>query len=200
MIRGTKVRRWLVVWVAAVSLGGCQTLRQMTALEAVDFSIQGLHRLTLAGVELDDVRSYQDLGPSDVLTIAAAIGQGTLPLSLRLDVAAENPASNVVAARMIQLDWTLLLEGRETVSGAVSDPVTIPPGEVRSVPVDASLDLLRFFQDSGPDLVELVLALAGQSEGEPKEIALRATPTVETAIGPITYPAPVTILRRRVGG
>ena len=31
-------------------------------------------------------------------------------------------------------------------------------------------------------------------------IALRATPTIDTALGPIRYPQPITIVSRQVGG
>ena len=55
-----------------------------------------------------------------------------------------------------------------------------------------------FFEGSAKDLVELALNLAGQG-GEPKEITLRGTPTVDTPIGPIRYPQPITIASQRVG-
>ena len=192
------------VVVAAITalawLAGCQTFQQIAALDKVDFSLQSVSDVEVAGVSLDGIRSYGDLGPTQVVRILAAVGQGQLPLTMSVNVEAENPPTNLVTANLVRMDWTLLLEGRETVAGSVAEAVALPPGEPQVVPIEVSLDLLGFFNESGPDLVELVLALAGQSGGESKEVAVRAQPTIDTAIGPITYPAPITILRREVGG
>jgi len=183
----------------ASGLAGCQTFRELAALENVDFLLRDVTDIDLAGVRLDGVRGYDDLSPTQVVRLLAAVGQGQLPLSVRVNVLAENPSSNAVTARMIRMDWTLLLEGRETVSGSIANAISLPPGSPQVIPIDASLDLLRFFSESGPDLVELVLSLTGQDGGEPKEIALRATPTIDTPLGPMTYSAPITILRQEVG-
>ena len=179
---------------------GCQTFREIAALENVDFLLESVSDVQLAGVRLDGIRGYDDLGPGQIVQILAAVGQGRLPLQVRVNVQAENPSSNVVTARMVQLDWALLLEGRETVTGSIADPVSLAPGEPQIIPIDAGLDLLQFFNDSGRDLVELVLALSGESGGAAKEIAIRATPTISTPLGPMTYPTPVTIIRQTVGG
>jgi hypothetical protein len=66
------------------------------------------------------------------------------------------------------------------------------------VPLDVSLNLVEFFQGSARDLVELALSLSGQG-GAPKEVALRATPVVDTPLGPMRYPRPITIVSREVG-
>jgi len=184
----------------ATSLAGCQTFRELTALDKVNFALRDVSNIDLAGVRLDGIRSYEDLGPSQVVRLLAAVGQGRLPLQLRVNVLAENPSTNAVTARMIGMDWTLLLEGRETVAGSIANAVSLPPGAPQVVPIEASLDLLQFFSESGPDLVELVLALTGQAGGESKEIAIRATPTIDTPLGPMTYPTPITILRQQIGG
>ena len=183
----------------ASGLVGCQTFRELAALEKVDFLLRDVDNIDLAGVRLDGIRSFGDLGPAQVVRLLAAVGQGRLPLQVRVNVLAENPSSNPVTARMIGLDWTLLLEGKETVAGSIANAVSLPPGAPQVIPIDASLDLLQFFSESGPDLVELVLALTGQGGGESKEIAIRATPTIDTPLGPMTYPTPITILRQEVG-
>jgi len=74
----------------------------------------------------------------------------------------------------------------------------LPPGQPRDIPVNISLDLFDFFERSGPDLFNLALNLLGVG-GEPSRVSLRAVPTVNTALGPITYPQPITIVDRRVG-
>jgi hypothetical protein len=165
----------------------------------VDFSLDRVSGLRLAGVELDRIRSYQDLGLADVAALGLAITRNDLPMEFDLHVMAENPSDNSVQARLLRMDWTLLLQDRETLSGVLENEVILPPGEPRDIPIPISLNLMEFFEGSAQDLFELALSLAGQG-GEPKDVALKASPVVDTPIGAIRYPQPITILSTKVGG
>jgi hypothetical protein len=183
-----------LTWIAA----SCATLQQLAALRRVDFSLERVSNLRLAGVDLARINSFDDLGFADAARLALAVSEGSLPVDFRLHVLAENPADNSADARLVRMDWTLLLQDRETISGVFEDEVLLPRGEPRDVPLIISLDLVDFFEGSAQDLVELALSLAGQG-GEPKEVALRATPVVDTPVGPIRYPQPITIVSTQVG-
>lgn len=171
---------------------GCATLQEIAALRQVDFSLDRVSSLTLAGVDLARVQRYEDLGLVDVARIASALASQELPLAFTLHVRADNPEGNA-RARMVGLDWTLFLQDRETVSGGIAEPVLVPAGGTADVPLAIRLDLLDFFEGSGRDLVNLALSLAGQ-QAPPTTVRLRALPTIETALGPIRYPQPITIV------
>jgi hypothetical protein len=183
--------------VVAVGLAGCQALREVANLRNVQFAIDRVAEPQLAGVDLSRVDSYRDLSASDVLRLTRAAATGEMPLSFTLLVDAENPADNEVAARLVTMDWTLLLDETETVQGRFDNTVRLEPGMPTTVPIPIELDLVRFFGDNARDLIDLALAVAG--EGDPKTVTLRATPSIETVLGPIRYPEPITITRRDVG-
>ncbi len=193
--------RWAVsaVLLGTVVLSGCQTLRELTALQRVDFALDRVRNLRLAGVELDGIRSVSDVGGLDLARIAAAVASGDLPLEMDVLVDALNPADNPTQARLVRMDWTLLLENRETVSGSLANAVVLEPGVTTSIPISVGLDLVDFFEGSSRDLVDLVLSLAGEG-GSTKNVALRALPTIDTALGPIQYPTPITVVSGEVGG
>lgn len=199
MQRAPCARPRLALLLAALlpALSGCATLQQMAALRQVDFSLDRISGLSLAGVDLSRIQRYEDLGIMDAARIAAAFTNGDLPLGLTLHVRADNPQGNG-QARMTALDWTLLLQDKETVSGGIPQAVLIPAAGTADIPLTVSLDLLEFFQGSGRDLVNLALSLAG-GETPPTTVSLRATPTIETPLGPIRYPQPITIVTRTVG-
>jgi hypothetical protein len=186
-----------VALLGLLSASGCATLGQIMALEDVDFALDGVAEARLSGVDLLAIRSFGDLSFGDGAALASAIAGGNLPLALNLSVAASNPPENV-DARMVRMDWTLFLDGRETVSGLVDREITIPRGQRTVFPVEVSLDLLDFFEGSARDLVDLALSLSGQG-GEPKEVMLTVLPTIETALGPIRYDRPVRVVRTTVG-
>jgi len=170
----------------------------MAALRNVEFTLDRVSDLRLAGIDLGRVDSFDDLGLADAGRLALAVSQKRLPLDLRLHLLAENPAGNTTDARLVRMDWTLLLQDRETLSGVFDGNVLLPPGQPTDVPVDVSLNLVEFFEGSARDLVELALSLSGQG-GAPKNVALRATPVVDTPLGPMRYPRPITIVSREIG-
>lgn len=188
-----------ILAVTALSLlPGCAALQQVAALKNVDFSIAGIADPFVAGIDLNSVRSFDDVGLLDTARITAAVVRGELPARFVVHVSAENPSDNSVAARLLGMDWSLFLNDTETVSGTFNDPRDLPPGIPVDIPIAVELDLLKFFSQSAPDLVNLVLGLAGAG-GDGAQIRLVARPTVNTPIGPIQYPQPITVVNRQVG-
>lgn len=183
---------------ALLSLTSCATLGQIGALRNVEFSLRGVSDVRVAGIDLAGVRSFGDLSFPDAATLASAVRDRDLPLDLDLIVQAENPTDNVADARLVQLDWTFFLEGRETVSGRIDDEIVLPRGVPTRVPVGVRLNLVDFFEGNAEDLFELARSLAGAG-GATKEIAVEALPTVRTDLGPIRYPGPIR-LTTTVGG
>lgn len=192
------MRRALPALALAVTLSGCATLQQLVALRDVAFDIDRVSDLRLAGVDLSNVRSYRDLGVADVGRLTLAVSRRELPMDFRLHLTATNPADNSTDARLVRMNWTLFLQSRETISGVFADETLLRRGQPTDVPIAMSLDLVDFFEGSAQDLVELALSLAGQG-GAPKEVTLRATPSVDTSLGPISYPRPITIVSREIG-
>ncbi|PSQ95734.1 MAG: hypothetical protein BRD55_08860 [Bacteroidetes bacterium SW_9_63_38] len=96
----------------------CQTVREVTNLNDVQFRIDRVADARLAGIQLSGIQTYEDFGAADVAQLTSALAQGRLPLSFTLFVEAENPPLNSVDARLTKMDWTLLLEDQETIAGA----------------------------------------------------------------------------------
>jgi hypothetical protein len=180
----------LFLLALGASLAGCATLEEIAALRDVDFSLAGASGGTLAGVPIDSIRTFEQLTAMQIGRVAAALAGGALPVEADLLVRAANPADNV-QARLVRLDWTLFLDGQETVSGLLDREFVLTPGQPENIPVRVRLDLLDFFDRQLEQVVNLALALAG--EGDPQRVRLEATPSIQTPIGPIRYPQPIPI-------
>lgn len=191
---------WLALLGAgllASSITGCTALREVSNLRKAQFAIDGVSNPRLAGVDLDGLESYQDLRTTDVLRLGSSLSEGALPMALTLNLEITNPSSNSANARLTAMDWTLLVEEEETVAGRFKQEVVLPPGEPKDVPLQVELDLVRFFDDNLRGLVDLASAIV-QNE-PPQTVKLRVQPTVNTSIGPIEYPSPITVVSKRVG-
>ena len=182
-----------------LALPACQTLRQVANLRNVDFAIDDVDNAELAGIPLDQIQGPNDVRFSDLGRLGTALARGEMPMRFTLMLGANNPAENEMDARLVRMDWTLLLENRETISGTFNKNVVLPAGQVTTVPIEMRLDLLDFFERGGQDLLELALSVAGVG-GEPKNVSLRARPSINTPIGPIQYPQPITIQVGELGG
>lgn len=188
----------LLMLVSTIAIQGCQTLREIAALRLVDFAIDNVTDARLAGVQIERLRSYEDLSSTDIFQLGRAVAGQELPFRFNLNIAAQNPDENDVQARLVRMDWTLFLEDRETISGILDQNLVFPPGQTTTFPVTIEVDLVDFFDRNLRDLVELALSVSGQG-GEPKNVSLRAIPTIDTPLGEMEYPRPITIVSRDLG-
>lgn len=194
-----RTRRLLALAALGAALAACATLSRITALSRVDFSLAGVDDGRLAGVDLRRIARYEDLGPVEVGRLALAISRREVPLEFTVLVRGDNPADNRTAATLARLDWVLLLDDKETVRGVLDTAVTMPPGQSAIIPIPMRVNLREFFDGPARSLVNLASSVAGLGS-RPTRIAVRAVPTVHTALGDITYPGPITIVSRTVGG
>lgn len=181
-----------------IAVASCATLGQLAALRRVEFALNNVQDGRLAGVPLTRIASYRDLSALDIGRLTLAVGRRDLPLDMTLNIRADNPSDNRTAATMVRLDWTLLLDNKETVSGVLDTAVTMPPGQGTLIPLGVRLNLIEFFGGSAENLLNLAASLAGLN-ADPTRVTLRATPTINTPVGPIRYPEPITIASRTVG-
>ncbi len=193
------MHRRLTVLIAAALLVGCATLQHLASLSQVAFSLAGVQEGRLAGVAVSRIAAYRDLSLIDVGRLTLAVVRKDVPFDVQVNVTAANPAGNQTTATMAKLAWTLLIDNKETVSGVLDSVVTLPSGQPVTIPVKMRVNLYEFFGGSAESLLNLAAALAGLN-ADPTRITLRAVPTINTPVGRITYPPPITIAVRTIGG
>jgi len=188
---------YLFLVLVATTLTSCQALREVGQLRNVDFRLDRVTDARIAGVDLNRLEQPEDLGPVDLLNIGNAVRRGDVPLSFSVVIEGTNPADNSMNARMTELDWTLLLNERETISGAFAEETVLEPGVPTDIRFPVELNLVEFFDGGARDLVDLALSVAG--DGPPTNVQFQAEPTIRTPLGPMRYGEPITIVHRTVG-
>jgi len=183
----------------SAAIAGCGPMRGVDALRHVEFELDRVTDVRVAGMLLRDVRSPDDLTTAQGARLAAAALAGDLPMECTVVVRATNPASNAVTAELLRMDWTLLLNGRKAAAGRVDRQYSIAPGDAVTVPVHVALDLGDLLRHHGPNLLQLGLAMAGETSS-PVDVSLRVVPLIDTPLGTMRFPTPITIVRRTVGG
>lgn len=191
-------RRLVALAAAAVlalfTLGGCAALQQMAALRSVSFAFANVSDVKLVGIPINESTSFSRLSLVDLGRVTAAVIAKKAPLELVAHVSATNPPNNTVSARMVKLGWKFFVNDAQALAGDIGEPVVIAPGATTDVPVAVRVDLYSIGNGTARDIVDLAVAIAGKTEVK-QDLKLELTPTIDTAIGPITYPSPVVIRR-----
>lgn len=190
-------RIWLWVAGLAVLVGGCSSLQQLAALRQVGFALTGVTGGRLAGVDIGKIAAGTRLSVLDYGKLTVALARQDVPLDFLVNVEALNPAENKVTARMVRLGWALYLNDKETIHGVVDTAVVMEPGKPVIMPMRMRVNLVQFFNGPAQDLVDLAAAVAGVNP-DPTKISLKASPTIDTPLGPLSYPNPITIVSRTV--
>ncbi len=193
-----------------VLLVGCTQIQQITnslsSLQKLQFKLNGVTQMKLAGVDITRISSPSSLSIADGLALTQAFARKTLPTSFTLNVDAKNPNTGTAGTRQTavtlkDLDWRLFIDDKQTVAGNLQSPLEIPGnGQTAVIPLGVSLDLYSFFAEKGYDgLVNLALALGG-ANGSAARLKLDAQPSITTPFGPMTYPSRITIVDKEFRG
>ena len=190
----------LVLLAAPLVLSGCRSVGDAIRREGCryaerydvscsDYGIRSLDAGTLAGVPLSGRRGA---ALADDAAIVAAWERGTLPLAFTITLDVTNLGDAPLAIH--QLAWSLTADGAEIARGVTTDARTVAPGATASVPLRATADLRRVFNDRTlAALVEFADRIAGDQE-TPVAVRLAVTPTVRAASGEaVTFPTPFVV-------
>lgn len=188
------------ILLLAFSNISCSVYQTMVNISRLKFKLDNVSNLSIAGVQFANKRSIQDFNALEALKLSSAFASGNLPATFIINIAAVNPNDGSggypkTNATLKEFPWRLLLDDKETVSGGISNPVTVPgTGENTVIPLAVTVDLYKFFKDKGYEsLLNLALNIGGQG-GNPSNVALYAKPTVSSPLGDITYPQEIKIV------
>lgn len=117
-----------------------------------------------------------------------ALSRDQVPMDLTVFIKTENLVVNQFAQALVALDWTLMLDGRETIKGKLNESVPLPSGQVQNIPLELSFNMMDFFAgDNAMDMLNLAMSFAGNAGHVPKGVALKIIPTIETPFGQVKY-------------
>jgi hypothetical protein len=173
--------------VLLIGSSSCKTLMSYTNILKCDFRMESLKNPTVAGINVNSIRSFSDLSFMQAGKITTAYLSGNIPLNFNLNMEAKNP--NTTEARMAQFDWIVKIDEVQIASGTNESEYVIPANEgTEIIPLRISVNLLDVInKDSKDDLFNFGLNLADASD-KPTRVSLQIRPTVYVSNIPITYP------------
>lgn len=189
----------VLISIGFLIVSGCAGLSDaVTNAQRLQWKLGSVSGMSVSGVNLSGVSNMSSINPLDLVKITSAVSSGKLPASFTLNLLAKNPdgegGSKNSSDAIKAIDWRLLIDNVETVSGNISGPITIPGvGQTSTIPVGINIDLLQFFKNEGmANLVGLALGLGGKS-GSPARLNLKIKPTIEILGIPVS-PGEITVV------
>ena len=204
-----KLQRYIIFLIlfsiSFLNFGCSGVYDAITNVQRLQFKLDNVTGMKLAGVPLSSISSISNLSFTDGANLIAAFSSGKLPVEFTLNVLAKNPndgtgGTKQSSAVIKNLDWRLFIENNETINGRIGN-ITVPGvGQATTIPIGMNFDLLKFFRDAGYDnILNLALALGGRN-GSASKITLKVKPTIDTPLGPITYPGEFDVIDKEFRG
>ncbi len=188
LIRPGNIKAGLVLLVLLVMLSSCAMFEQAVNTSKVRFSFDRVGEVRLAGIDITSLQSINELSSEDIIRATVLLSRQQVPLDMTIYIRSENPVVNTMALTLVELEWVLILEGKETARGVLKQEISLPSGHGRAIPIKLGVNLAAFFtRDNTMDLLKLAMAISGAGGKVPQGLALKVRPTIDTAIGPIRY-------------
>jgi len=183
-----------VTLMAVVFLTSCSVLQQAGQIANIvncKFRLQSVQQLSLAGVNVQNIKKASDLTIIDGAKLAAAVATNQFPLTFTLNTEVSNP--NTSAARMAKFDWILLIDDIEMTRGTVNNAYNIPANGTTVIPMQMSIDLKKALSGKSADaIINFGLNLAGAGN-EPTRFTLKVQPTITVGSYALTYPGYISV-------
>ncbi len=191
---------YLLLILTILSNLSCSVFQTISNIGRLKFKLSNVSDFSLNGIFISNKSKLSDFSAIDLLKLSSSFAQGNFPISFTLNVQALNPNDGTggypsTNATLKSFPWRLVLDNKETISGNIAQPVTVPgTGEQTIIPLQINLDLFNFFKDRGYEsLINLALNLGGNG-GSTSQITLYAKPVVSTVIGNLSYPQEIKIV------
>lgn len=190
--RTMKLRNSFIYILLLFTLSNCRQLRELQSFAKCDFRLRDVEKTTLAGMNVQNVRSISDLSFAQAARITTAYANGSLPLDLLLNIEVKNPNAN--PASMNSMEWIMLIDDKEIVDGIVNERIAIDPnGGISTLPIRISTDLRKVLSGMSPEqAVNMGLGLAGQN-GKPTRITLKVKPSIMVGQTVLKYPGYINV-------
>ncbi|MFA5404026.1 MAG: hypothetical protein WC358_03730 [Ignavibacteria bacterium] len=190
----------IIILFALVSFSCTGIKDAIVNVQRLQFKLGSISNMKIAGLSVGNKASIKDFNLLDGATLLSAFTNGKLNTSFTLNLLAKNPNDGTggtanTSAVIKSLAWRLFIDDSELINGNIANGIEVPGvGKETTIPIEMAFDLLSFFKnDNYEKLINLGLALGGKN-GSSARVKLGVVPTVDTFLGPITYPGEITVI------
>jgi hypothetical protein len=194
------MRKIALVFTAIALVGlfqRCTVTKQISEVKTLGdckYTIASAESITLAGVDMSQMKSLQDFDLAQSPKLALAFFRKDIPLNLRLNLDVTNPTKQL--AGINQFEYKVFLAENEIFTGLYDQRIEVQPkGGTTRVPMQLSTNAYRFVSDAKARdaLMNMVESLSGKQNTTPSKLIIKLKPTLGIGSSQINYPGYITI-------
>jgi hypothetical protein len=194
MRKKTNFMRIALLLGMALFAFSCSTKNDLDAFKEAKYSLSGINEVKLNGVNMLNKKRAEDFSFGEATLLFSAFSDNNLSAysSLGLNVELDEN-SRERSMTVTKLKWQLLLDGKQTLSGMVDEPVELRHG-LNTINVRTPIHIME--ENGKPGLNNLVrlVTLLTETDGSTKpNIELQIKPTIQTSVGPVEVPAFISV-------
>ncbi|GAB3844741.1 hypothetical protein GCM10028822_02340 [Hymenobacter terrigena] len=110
------------------------------AYSLMQYRLNFIDEAKLGGQDILFVRQASDIAAPQQAQLQTALQKGNLPLHLKMRVYARNPSATT-SIQLKQLDYKLLLDGKELTTGTTGAGTTLESSAIETLPVTVDLNV-----------------------------------------------------------
>ncbi|MBD1395579.1 hypothetical protein H9Q13_00235 [Pontibacter sp. JH31] len=167
----------------------CSTKNDLDAFKEAKYSLSGINEIKLNGVNVLNKKRPEDFSFSEAAMLFSAFSDNNLLAYSNLGLNVElDEGSKERSMTVTKLKWQLLLDGKQTLSGLVDEPVELRHG-LNTINVRTPIMLSEENGKPGYNNLIRLVTLLSKSDGPSRpEIVLQIKPTIQTSVGPVEMP------------
>lgn len=177
-----------LLMIGLLVFSGCRGLRELSRLADCEYKVNTLTNTTLAGVNVQRVKKFEDLRLTDAAIASQELIKGRLPLNFILNIEAKNP--NKEQAAVGRLEWKAFIDNVEIATGIHPNRVVIPGnGGTAVIPLQVGCDVLQILSSNEKrnTLLNFGMNLADAGD-KPTRVSIKIRPSIQIAKKTIASP------------
>lgn len=171
----------------------CSTKKDIDAFKEAKYELEGIDRLTVNGISMLDKKKAEDFSFGEAAMLFSAFSDNkidaisTLGLKVKLPEGSESRSMTVT-----QFKWQLLVDGKQTLSGLVNEPIELREG-LNTITVKTPIKLAEENGKVNYKKVLQLTALLNSEAAKRPPLTLQIKPTIVTSVGPVELPSFINI-------
>lgn len=188
-----KFKRFNLLLLAPLFFFACSTKKDIDAFKDATYDLAGIEALTVNGISMLDKKGANDFSFGEAALLFTAFSDNNLAATSTLSLNVVLPeGSEDRSMTVTQLKWQLLVDGKQAISGLVSEPVELKNG-LNTLTVNTPIILT---EENGKvsynNVLQLTTLLNKEATNRPP-VVLQIKPTIVTSVGPVELPSFINI-------
>ncbi|PVY41280.1 hypothetical protein [Pontibacter virosus] len=190
MIKKTNLFPFTLLLGIALLAFSCSTKSDVDAFKEAKYSLSGINEVKLNGVNVLNKKRPEDFSFSEAALLLSAFSDNNLSAYSSLGLNVELDEGNQDRSMTVtKLKWQLLLDGKQTLSGMVDEPVELRHG-LNTLNVRTPILIAEENGKPGYNNLLRLVTMLSQSDGTNRpDVVLQIKPTIQTSVGPVEVPA-----------